>query len=82
MSFKIVKEFSDPEFYEEYCFGYEVLPGEWFWGLGSDGKLWRRIVREDGINIGWWLYSDADRCLSLKTILRIAKKFAPLMVFL
>jgi hypothetical protein len=76
---KIIKSFEDPEFYvlwwSYYNGGAPNCKYKWFWGLGSDGELWCKYK-------GSWSHYAGNCMPNMSSIVRIAKEFGHLLVFL
>lgn len=83
---KIIKQFRDVEFFE-WSFMPELhSAGYWYWGLGQDAQLyvWCSEYTDLQHPICWipWAMIGEPPILKLKDILRIAKRFGPLMLWL
>jgi len=78
---KIVKSFSDPEFFQKQY--HSDIEGEWFWGLGDDGGLYCKCPADFEDPDRWYSYEHEchPRSFSIRDMKRIVKAFGHLVVF-
>jgi len=72
MNIKIIKSFSDPEYAQQ------VGCMNWYWGLGDDGNIYRRLHEQDN----WNYIGDLYLRTNLRDMKLIVKEFGHLLVWL